>query len=58
MNTVLQLAEFQVTNGTKYVTIMLGVSNCGTFLSETLLTLWINMLLIVTEVSVPWELHS
>ena len=54
----LQLAEFQVTNGTKYVTIMRGVSNCGTFLSETLLTLWINMLLIVTEVSVPWELHS
>jgi hypothetical protein len=57
MNRVSQLAEFQVTNVTEYVSIMRGVRNCDTFPNETLLTIWTNMLLIVSEVSVQWEPH-
>jgi len=36
---------------------MRGACKCDTFQSETHLTLWVNMLLIVTELSVYWEPH-
>jgi hypothetical protein len=52
MSRMSQLAEFQVTNITEYVAIMRTVSKYDTFPSETLLTLWKNMLLVVTELCV------